>query len=72
MLADTDLKGICREVLLECYLIPTAEAESDEDVCGLKCWLFDPPTLHVAQILSSTAANTVSTVDVLSTLAKIC
>jgi hypothetical protein len=23
------------EVLLECYLIPTAETESDEDMCGL-------------------------------------
>jgi hypothetical protein len=46
VLADTDLKGTVREILLECYLIPTAETESDEDVCGLDGWLFDPPTLH--------------------------
>jgi hypothetical protein len=46
MLADTDLKGTVREVLLECCLIPTAEAESDEDVCVLNGWLFDPPALH--------------------------
>jgi hypothetical protein len=46
MLADTDLKGTVREVLLECYLIPTAEAESDEDMCGLSGRLFDPPTLN--------------------------
>jgi len=46
MLADIDLNGTVREVLLECYLIPTAVAESEEDVCGLNGWLFDPPTLH--------------------------
>jgi hypothetical protein len=46
MLADTDLKETVHKVLLECCLIPTAEAESDEEVCGLNGWLFDPPTLH--------------------------
>lgn len=46
MLAGAALNRTVREVLLECYLIPTAEAESNEDVCGLSGWLFDPPTLH--------------------------
>jgi hypothetical protein len=45
MLADTDLKETVREVLLECYLIPTAEAESVEEMCRLNGRLIDPPTL---------------------------